>query len=486
MTSGIATISSAGIGSGLDVNGIVTKLMAVEQTPLTKLQTTSAALQTQLSAFGQMQSAISALHDAAVPLFAPSSFTLTNSSSSDPSSLSATTTASAVPGTYTVSVQSLSAAQSLVSPIGQFQASTDVVGTGSLTVRLGTWNAGQTVFTPKTGSADIVIPIDASANTLAGIRDKINAAGAGISATLITDASGSRIALQSTTSGVDNGFRVTVADDDLANADNQGLSRLAFDPAGGAAQMVLAQAGANTQATINGIAVSSANNSLAEVVGGMTFNLSKITAAPVTVVVTRNTDSIRTQLANFVGAYNQLNKFLTDSTKYDPTSKQAALLQGDGTTVSIQNQLHAMLSKKSGASTVFSTLSALGVQIQKDGSLLLDPTTVNAALTNLPQVTKALSNVDATTPGNNGFAKNFSDWTDQMLGSSGTLPGKTKSIQARMASNQKDQDAMSLRLTATEARLRAQYSSLDSTMSTANALSSFMTQQITNWNKSTG
>jgi flagellar hook-associated protein 2 len=472
------TISSAGVGSGLDVNSIVTQLMAVERQPLTRLQTTAATMQTELSAFGQMQSLVSALQDAAKPLFSADSFSLSNASSSDPTAVSAGTTTKAVPGIYSVAVSSLSSTQSVVSAGGAFADPSAVVGSGSLTIRLGTWSADQTTFTPKTGSSDITIPIGASENTLAGIRDKVNAANAGISATVVTDASGSRLALQSSSPGAANGFRVSVADDDGANADAAGLSRLAFDPAGGVSQMTLAQAAANAQATINGIAVSSATNSLDGVIDGITFNLGKVTTQPVTVNITRNTDAIKTRVAAFVSAYNDLNSFLAQATHYDAASKQAALLQGDGTTTSIQNQLHTLVGQKSGASTTFATLSSIGVQLQKDGSLKLDDTAFANAVANLPQLTKALSNVDATVASNNGFGKIFSNWTTALLASNGSLPGKTKAIQDRIASNQKDQDAMNDRLTATEARLRAQYSALDTTMSQANALAKYVTQQF--------
>ncbi len=483
LTSATATISSAGIGSGLDVNSIVTQLMAVERSPLTKLEAVSATLQTQVSVFGQLQSAISALRDASAPLYKADSFAMTNATSSDPNGVAATTTTKAVPGTYSVSVSSLSASQTVVSPTGQYTAATDVVGTGSITVTLGAWSTDQSTFTPKAGATAITIPIGASENTLAGIRDKINAANAGVSASLVTDSSGTRIALSSSATGVDNAFQITVADDDTNNTDGAGLSRLAYAP--GSTQMMLAQSAANTEATINGIAVSSSGNSLVNVVDGITFNLSKLTATPVTVNVTRNTDSIKTQLNKFVSAYNQLNQFLSDATKYDPGTKKAALLQGDGTTVGIQNQLRTLLSQASGASSVYTSLSSIGVQLQKDGSLKIDDAKLTTAMANLPEFTKALSNVDATTPANNGFAKKFTQWTDDLLGVSGAVPGKTKSLQARIQSNQKDQERMNDRLAGIEKRLRAQYSALDTTMANANALSKYVTQQITTWNKNT-
>src|ERR1700712_4885718 len=130
------TISSAGIGSGLDVNSIVTQLMAVERQPLTRLQTTAATYQTQLSAFGQMQSLVSSLQDAAKPMFSADSFARSNAGSSDATSVTASTTTKAVPGLYSVAVSALSATQSLVSAAGVFADSAALVGTGSLTISL--------------------------------------------------------------------------------------------------------------------------------------------------------------------------------------------------------------------------------------------------------------------------------------------------------------------------------------------------------------
>ena len=479
------TISSAGIGSGLDVNAIVTALMAVEQQPLTALQATATSMQTRLSAFGQIQSLVSDLQTAAKPMFDPSSFKLTTTGSSDPTSVSAATTSGAATGIYSVSVASLSAGQSVVSTAGQFADGTAVVGTGSLTIRLGTWTssappggAPTLSFAPKAGSSDITIPVGASENTLAAIRDKINAADAGVTAAIVTDASGARLALQSSATGAANGFRVTVADDDGDNADAAGLSRLSYDPSTSPPQMTLAQTAANTQATINGIAVSSDSNTLSGVIDGMTFSLGKVTTQPVTVNVTRNTDSIKTMVSSFVSAYNALNGFLATETHYDATNKQAALLQGDSTTTGIQQQMHALVSQSTGASSTFSTLSSIGVRMQKDGSLTLDDAAFGNALAKLPELTKALSNVDPSVAANVGFGKRFSDWTTGLLNSGGTLPGKTDSIKSSLTLNQKNQDALSARLTQTEARLRGQYTALDTTMAKANALAAYVNQQF--------
>lgn len=146
--SGAPTMSSAGIGSGLDVNSIVTQLMAVDSLPLKAMQASADRMQTQLSAFGQMQSLVSSLQDATTPLLTASNYSLMSATSSDSSSVSVTTATGAAPGNYSISVNALAASQTVVSTSGQFVAPTDVVGTGTLSISLGAWNAGQTAFTP--------------------------------------------------------------------------------------------------------------------------------------------------------------------------------------------------------------------------------------------------------------------------------------------------------------------------------------------------
>ncbi|MDQ6685645.1 MAG: flagellar filament capping protein FliD [Pseudomonadota bacterium] len=488
-TSATPTISSAGIGSGLNVDAIVTSLLAIEKRPLTRLQTAATTMQSKLSTFGQIQSLVSGLHDAAAPLFAATSFTLTSATSSDPGSVSAGTSGTATPGLYSVGVGAQASTQTVVSASGQFVDATSVVGTGSLTITLGAYGAPDPslppTFTAKAAATPVTITIGPSDNTLGGIRDKINAANAGVTASIVTDSSGSRLSLQSSATGAVNGFQVSVADSDGNNVDNLGLSRLAYDgtsPWG--TQLTRTQTSADAVAYINGIRVTSTTNSVSGAVDGVTFNLAKVGAvdptglpAPVTINVSRNTDAIKNSLKNFISSYNTLHGYLVQQTKYDAATKTAALLQGDSIAVSVENQMASMLSQPSTASTVFGTFSSLGVQLQKDGSLVLNESVASAALTNLSEVSKALS-TSSTTPGANGLAQRISKWTGDLLAFSGTLPGKTKAIQSNIAKNQKDQDAFGDRLKLIEQRLRAQYTALDSTMSKANALAKFVTQQF--------
>lgn len=482
ITSG--TVSSAGIGSGLDVNKIVDAMLNVEKVPLTNLQTTATTIQSKLSAFGQIQSFVSSFRDASADLQKADSFAATTAGSSDTASVAASSTTKAVPGAYSVQVNSLASTQNVVSADGQFAAATDVVGTGSITIDLGSYNADQTTFTPKPGAISVTVPIGADDKTLAGVRDKINAANAGVTASLVTDANGSRLALQSSATGAANGFRVRVA---TGANDDPGLARLAFDPTAGPpdpAGSALTQAAANTKATINGIPVETAGATLDNVVDGITFNVSKVTTSPVTVSVTRNTDSVKSLLTNFVASYNALASFLSSATAYDPAAKKGALLQGDATTTGLQNQLRSNFNQPAGASSAFSTFSSLGIEFQSDGRLKINDTKLDAALTKLPEVAKALSNLDGANPGNNGLARKLTKFADGLLSSGGSISGKTQSYQSQIASNQKNQDSLTNRISASEARIRAQYTALDATVSKSNALQSYVTQQFAVFNKS--
>jgi flagellar hook-associated protein 2 len=477
------SLSSPGIGSGLDVNAIVSGLLAVEQRPVVALQKAEAKLQAKLSGFGQIQSLTSALNDALSVLAKPDTFKQTTSSSSDATAVGIGSTNSAANGNYSVSVTSLAAGQTLVSPNGQFTAGTDVVGTGTLTIRLGDWNNTDppTSFTPKVGSSDVVISIDSTSQTLQGVRDKINAANAGVTASIVNDASGARLSIRSNTTGETNGFRINVAETGAA-----GLARLQYDPqtivAPGAPTLNYAQAASNSVATINGIPVSSTTDTLTDAIPGLTFRFGKITSSPVTVSVSTNVDSARSAVNRFVSAYNDFAKVVGGQTSYDASTKKAGQFQGDATTVGLLNQVRSYIAQSSTASSTFGSFSSIGLELQKDGSIKVNSSKLESALNNFPELSKALGDAGSGATSSIGLAKRMGAYTDGLLAATGTFPSRTKSLQASIAANTKDQQRLSDRIADTEKRLRAQYTALDTTMSKYNALNKYVTQQFSNNN----
>jgi flagellar hook-associated protein 2 len=482
--SSTGSITSSGIGSGLDVETIITKLMAIEQRPLTLLQTSATDIQTKISAFGSLTNAESSFRDAALAISKAETWTATNGVSSDTTSVGVSSSATATAGTYSVSVQKLAAAQSVAGTA--FASSGAAVGSGTLHIDTGSWNAGQTAFTAKSGSTGVDITVTAS-DTLASVRDKINAAGTGVNASIVTDATGARLVLTSSATGTANGFRVTAVDDDLANADAAGLSALAFDPPGGTTATTQTQASSDAAATINGLAVTSSSNTLADVVQGLTLNLVKVTTAPVQVSVAKDTASIKTAVQTFAATYNNLASLLAKDIKYDADTKTAGVLQGDSTAVALQRQLRMMMTANSSASTVFSTLSQVGLEMQQDGTLKVNDTKLTSALSsNATEVQKLFSNNDVAGNGaQDGIATKFRKFGDMVLGTDGMLTTRSAGLTKSLDLNSKQQDTMSTRLADTETRLRAQYTALDTKMASLNSLSTYITQQIAQWNKST-
>ena len=478
--SSTGSVSSAGVGSGLDVESIVTKLMEVEKAPLTALQTKATGIQTKVSAFAALKSAISTFRDAARALTTPSTWAATTGTSGDPSTVTAASTGTAAAGSYSVVVQNLASAQSVAS--GTFAASTSLVGEGTMHIDTGSWTSG--AFTAQSGSTGIDITV-AATDTLANVRDKINSAKAGVTASIVTDTTGSRLVMSSTTTGAANAFRVTTADTDGNNTDSAGLSALAYDPAGGTTSTSLTQTAANAKATVNGLTVTSATNALSGAVEGMTLNLVKVNTTPVLVTVAPDTTSITTAITTFATAYSSLATLLTTDTKYDSATSTAGPLQADTTAVSIQNQLRSILGSSSTASSMFGTLSQAGLEIQSDGTLKVNASKLNTSLGNLSQVKSLFANVDSSGATQDGFAQRMRSLADGMLSTDGLLTNRTTGLATSIADNTKRQTEVQERLARTESRLRAQYTALDTKMATLTTLSTYVTQQIASWNKST-
>ncbi|MEO5733323.1 MAG: flagellar filament capping protein FliD, partial [Rubrivivax sp.] len=320
----MATLTSLGVGSGLDLNGLVTQLVALERRPLSLMQAKANRLQSQVSSFGKVSGYFGALQTAANKLNDSTLWSRTSATVSDPAVVAAAVGSNATAGSYALTVQALARGQTLASGTA-LASSGDTVGSGTLTLELGKWNATQSSFAPKDGSTAVTLTIGAG-DTLQTLRDKINSAGAGVSASLITDASGVRLALRSTTTGEENGFRIGVADDDGQVADGTGLSRFAYDPAAGSGSLQLSQSANDARATINGVEIVSATNQVSGVVDGLTLNLNRESATEVAITVTADKTAISDAIKGFASAYNDLARYLADQTKYDSATKVAGLL----------------------------------------------------------------------------------------------------------------------------------------------------------------
>lgn len=377
-------------GTNLDVAGIVSQLMAFEQRPLTVLGAREASYQAQLSAYGSIKGALSGFQGAVSGLSDIAKFQSLKATSSDSSIFTASASSTAVAGTYSLdAVTKLAQAQKLAA--AGLASSTAVVGNGTLTFDFGTITGGAfdaptgkytgATFTSN-GSGTKTVTIDAANNSLQGIRDAINAAKVGVTATIINDGGASpyRLALASDNIGKTNSIKISVAESGAPGL----AALLAHDPANNTGQSLAETATAqNAEFKVDGVAVSKAANTITDVIQGVTLNLLKATATPASLTVARDTAAVQSSVNSFVKAYNDLNKTLSDVSAYNAATKKGAILQGDATVRTLQAQIRATLSTAiSNTGGPLTTLSQVGVSFQKDGTLALDAAKLSTAMDN--------------------------------------------------------------------------------------------------------
>jgi flagellar hook-associated protein 2 len=391
----MVAITSTGLGSGLDINGLVSQLMAAESQPLQQLNAKEASYQATLTGYGQVKSALSTFQAAMSGLSSASTFQPVTATSGDPSVYTATASSIAIPGSYSIEVTQLAQSQKLAS--SAFATVNDVVGTGTLTFQFGT-DDGAGTFSVNSAKAAQSVTIDAAHNTLTGVRDAINAANVGVSATIINDGTGYRLSITSKDTGAANSLKITASNDaDGNNADNSGLSQLSYDPAGtlgngkNLSQTVAAQ---DALLSVDGITnISKSSNTITDVVQGVTLNLLSPSATGVsaTLSVANDSSSAQTAVQGFVSAYNTLTQTLSSLTAYDPTTQQGGILQGDTSVNTIQTQLRSLLTSNiTGLTGNYKLLSDIGVSFQLDGTLAVDSTKLQTALNNSPNAIAGL------------------------------------------------------------------------------------------------
>ncbi|MET0209838.1 MAG: flagellar filament capping protein FliD [Burkholderiaceae bacterium] len=466
----MASISSAGLGSGLDVESIVTKLVTLEKQPIVNLQDKTTSIKSQISIYGKIQSAFSSLRDASSKLTNPTSWAALTATSSDPTTTTVAAGTGSGAGSYALKVTSLAAAQSVSS---KAYAATDKIGAGTMTIELGKYGTDKDSFTGKNGVSPISVTIGAD-DTLSSVRDKINGANAGVVASVVTDANGSRLVIRSKDTGEANAFRISVADDDGNGADASGLSALAYDPTASIESMKGNVDAANAVFSVNGMDMSSATNNIEGAVDGLSFNLLK--KGDSTINVSQDKDAIKKTITDFVTTYNSLMNMLRDNTKYDSGSKTAGALQGDSTAIGLQTQLRNLTSGGTTLGGSFARLADIGLEIGSAGTITVNDTKLSSALGKTSDLKNLFMGVDAGNAENTGMAQRWRTFADQVMGVDGSITSRTTGLQSRVTANDKRADELTDRAASYEKRLRAQYTALDTQMAKLTDLQSYVSK----------
>ena len=473
------SISSPGVGSGLDINSIVTQLVEVEKQPLKTLQTKAAKLETQLSAFATVKSQLASLGDAASDLLSNETWGAKTFSSSDTAAVTGTASSSSIASSFSMSVTQLASSQSARTAA---MTSTDTVGAaGTLSISIGVWSGGS--FTATDSTADVSVSLSAT-DTLSTTASKINAADAGVTAVVVTSGTQQRLLIRSSDTGEDYGFEIKAYNNSGTQITDgtTGVGKFSYT-ATGTSGLTQTQAAQDASVSVEGITITSSSNTVSDAVPGVTLKLLSTTSSDVQVTVGKDTNTIKTKLTAFQDAYNTLVSNLKTLTKYDATTKKAGDLQGDGTAVTLLSVLNSMVSATGpSASTTFSYLSDVGIQVQSSGLLSTSSSTLTTAFDSLDDLKTFFYNYGGTTA-TNGLARRFRDFVWDANGVEGTLSLKKTALSEAITRNESSQDKFNLRIAEVQKRLYKQYGGLDSRMGGLNGLSSFVSAQVAQWNK---
>ena len=394
-------IQSLGAGSGIDSRNLVTQLTEIERSaPQARIDTKTELKETQISDFGKIKSALSTFQASVEALTSDEGLFSKSASFTESDALVPTGLGTDVAsGTYKFEVTSLAQSQSLASP--EFASEDDQVGEGTLTFNFGHWDSG--TFEGDADATPTTITIDSTNNSLKGLRDEINNAEMGVTASIVNNGSG-YVLLMTAESGENNELEITVAEAGGTPTDNDDsdLSRFGYtaellsDPMVTPTRLTQQQAGTDATLIVNGLTVNRSTNSVTDVVDGLTLDLLKSSPGEIiSVTVSDDVEFAKQTTRDFVDAYNALLEELEPVIGYDTENEQYGSLVNDSLAKSVVGQMRNIFaSSVTGLpdDATFKALTNLGIRTELDGTLSITDKEFDAAFKdNLEDVQNLLS-----------------------------------------------------------------------------------------------
>lgn len=449
----MGAISSLGIGSGLDLNGLLDQLEDAEREKLVPIEQQVETENTKISAYGQLESALSEFQDSASALADGSLFESLSTNVSG-ESVGAAADETAMPGSYNITVDTLATRGTLASE-----------GVDDAEAALTTAAQDMTFAFGDGSETTVAIAADSS---MEDIRDAINAdENAGVNATIINDGTQDRLALSS---------RETGADASISNFTFSDAAPFAADTAN------TLQDGTDAALNVNGIDITSPTNQVEGAIQGVTLNLQS--EGDSTVAVEQDTLAVREAVTSFVDSYNALKESTGELTNFNQETGQAGPLNGDSTVRTVESRMRSVLSGDvAQEGDGFSMLSQVGISLEVDGTLSLDNDKLNDVVANDQQ---ALSEFFAGSGDNPGLAGQVNTAVEQMLSTNGTVTGAISGSESRIESLSSRYTSMEQSIGQTIDRYRTQFGQLDGMIAEMNQTSNYLTQQFAALDAQTG
>lgn len=457
------SISVGGLISGLDTNGIIDQLLALQQKPIVRLQRQEAGYQVELSAYGGMQAVLNSLKSAIEGLDSVSDFTNFSATSGDTDLFSVSADENAAAGSYDVTVHNLAKVHKLTS---EAFTETEAVGGGTIQLRLG-----------DAAAVDISV---SGTDTIADVAQSINDADAGVNAAVVFDGTNYFLTLTGKETGAANLIDLTVTDDDGDSTDLSGLSRLVYEVSGDTKNLNNTQTAEDSMITVDGVSnISRDTNVIDDVIQGITITLESAPATDNEAVLTvsRDTSAIVSKINSFVSAYNGALDLFETYQNYDSDAGTAGVLLGDATTNHIRTSLENLITDAVSGVESLSRLENLGITLNSEGRLEVDSSTLNNMLDD--HFDDVLQFFTQSTEGSEGFAVRMVDDMDAILDSgSGLLAVKTDGIQNSIDDIEDQVERMEMRNSIWETRIRAQFNALELLLAEYQTTGDYLSQQI--------
>ncbi len=386
------TINATNSGTGLDVRSLVDQLVAAEGGPVSsRLDRKEVNIQEGLTAMGTFKGALLDFQSSLAPLRKENAFKSINATSSNEEKFTVSAEDNAVLGSYDIEISQLAQSQKLKSQA--FGSEFDTIGSGTISIEFGQINNATNTFNVNSKIPTQHIEIDEENGSLRGIQQTINEANAGVRASIINDGTGYRLILNSEKSGIENSLRISISDDDVNDEDLFGLSQLAYNPVATAGEEGAAAVGKNLEEaaqaknslfSIDGISISNSSNEIPDSIPGITLSLKKTTEDSFeSFKIEKETTRIKQSIETFVSSYNELMASVASLTGFDSETGQAGPLSGDPAIRGIMDQIRRRLSTSfNGINENLTSLSMIGIDSSRNGSLSLDDFKLNSALEN--------------------------------------------------------------------------------------------------------
>lgn len=449
----MASIAALGIGSGLDLNGLLNQLEAAERQRLQPISLQQKSFEARISAYGKLQSALTKFQDATSALNLTPTFKATKSSvNSDVLTVAA---ASNTPtGTFDVNVTGLARSYSIAT-----QGVTD----SAAQIGTGTGNVSFTLANGTTHSIDLAD----GATSLEDIRSAVNSAQTDVQASIINDGSGSpyRLVFSSASTGTDS----AIADITFGGA-----------LAGNVATDVSTEvAASNATLSVNGVAITSQTNVVENAIQGVTLSLAKEGQAQVS--ITRDAESISGNVNDFVESFNELQQLITDMTKYDEGSQVAGQLLGDSGVRTIESRLRNLLSET--VASQFTKLGDIGISRELGGKLKVDEEALaNVVQNDLPMLQEFFAGTDTI----EGFADKAKTTLSNLLADEGPINSRIKGFESTLERLDDRYFQEEQRIASTVEIYRKQFAQMDSMIASMNSTSAYLQQQFASLNAQLG